>query len=196
MIKPPLYKVISVPNSGLYRGASLYVLSCCRPVSNVLGFSRETLVAVTTNIESREWRRRSDHSTPEHPRSGTSDDVECFFSVMRDTVGKNFTTKQAKFAFRKVCIEFSKRLDVDLPFYYHTSTHTRFQEGNDFSQPRHRPKRKNLRVPRREQPAAFAIRRATMPVRGSLSIRPTFHNLPIDLPPPLTEPIHLFEHSY
>lgn len=158
-----------------------------------MGFSRESLAAVTTNIESREWRRRHDPSIPFHPRSGTSDDVECFFSVMRDTVGKNFTTKQAKFAFRKVCIEFTKRLDVDLPFYYHTSTHTRFQEGNDFSHVSNRLKRKNVRVPRREQPAAFSIRRATMPVRGSLSVRPQFHNLPLELPPPPSEPMHLFE---
>lgn len=176
----------------------IFLCILCRPVSNVLGFSRETLAAVTTNIESREWRRRSDPSTQEHPRSGTTDDVECFFSVMRDTVGKNFTTKKGKFALRKVCVEFSKRLDMDLPFFYHTSTHIRFQEGTltDFAQESAQPKRKNVRVPRREQPAAFSIRRATMPVRGSLSVRPKFHNLPLELPPPPSGPIHVCEHSY
>ena len=48
---------------------------------------------------------------------------------MRDTIGANFTTKQVKFGFRKVSLEFEKRLDPQLPFYYHTSTHTRFSEG-------------------------------------------------------------------
>ena len=33
----------------------------------------------------------------EHPRASTSDDVECFFSVLRDVVGKDFTHK-------KVCL--------------------------------------------------------------------------------------------
>ena len=31
---------------------------------------------------------------PEHPRASTSDDVECFFSVLRDMVGKDFTRKE------------------------------------------------------------------------------------------------------
>ena len=48
---------------------------------------------------------------------------------MRDAVGRNFTTKEVKFGFRKVCAEFTKRLDPDLPFYYHTSSHTRYYEG-------------------------------------------------------------------
>ena len=30
----------------------------------------------------------------EHPCSSTTDDVECFFSILRDTVGKDFTLKQ------------------------------------------------------------------------------------------------------
>ncbi len=38
---------------------------------------------------------------PEHPRASTSDDVECFFSVMRDNLGKNFTLKEVKYNFRK-----------------------------------------------------------------------------------------------
>ena len=58
-----------------------------------------------------------------------SDDAECFFSVMRDAIGQNFTTKQVKYGFRKVCTEFMKQLDPDLPFYYHTSSHTRYSEG-------------------------------------------------------------------
>ena len=48
--------------------------------------TRETIIALTTNIESREWRRR-EGIEPEHPRVSTTDDVECLFSIMRDLVG-------------------------------------------------------------------------------------------------------------
>ena len=69
----------------------------CRNVNNVQGFSRETLVALTTNIESREWRCRfcSSNGLPsEHPRVSSTDDVEGFFSVLQDSVGKDFTLKE------------------------------------------------------------------------------------------------------
>ena len=97
-----------------------------------------------------------------------------------------------------MCAEFTKRLDPNLPFYYHTSSHTCFYEGPlpDFSEPARKTRRKSRRTPRREQPAAFAPRRATMPVRGSLAVRPQFHNLPLELPPPPSAPVHVFEHSY
>ncbi len=86
-----------------------------------------------------------------------TDDVEYFFSMMRDSLGKNFTTKEVDIGFRKVCSEFTKQLDPDLPFYYHTSSHTRYYEGPlpDFSKPSEKKRRKNHRTPRREQPSAF-----------------------------------------
>ena len=117
--------------------------------------------------------------------------------MMRDTIGQNFTTKEVKFGMRKILSQFSKRIDPDLPFYYYTSSHTRYYEGThpDFDQPPAKsPKEK--RLPRREQPAAFGPRRATMPVRGSLAIRSKFHNVPLELPPPPSGPIVLYEHSY
>ena len=61
------------------------------------GFTRETLIAMSANLETRQSRRTylTSHGLPaEHPRSSTTDDVECFFSVLRDTVGKDFTLKQ------------------------------------------------------------------------------------------------------
>ena len=64
-------------------------------MSHIRGFSRETLNA---NIESREWRQQYsivNQIPSEHPRSSTTDDVECFFSVLRDSVGKHFTVKEA-----------------------------------------------------------------------------------------------------
>ena len=60
----------------------------------------------------------------EHPRASISDDVECLFSMICDVIGRNFTVKQVKYEFRRVCMEFTKRLDPDLPYYYHiSSTH-------------------------------------------------------------------------
>ena len=58
----------------------------------VLGLTRETVIALTTNIESVEWKRRNS-SQPENPRAGTTDDVECMFSILRDLIGKHFTLR-------------------------------------------------------------------------------------------------------
>ena len=68
-----------------------------RPVQGVRGFTRETLSAVIVDIESRKWRlhyNNKRHIPPENPRTSTSDDVECFFSVLRDTVGWDITHKE------------------------------------------------------------------------------------------------------
>ena len=135
---------------------------------------------------------------PEHPRASSTDGVEGFFRVMQYSIGRNFTTKEVKLSFRKICNEFTKRIDPNLPFFYHTSSHTRYYEGPlpEFSEPGKKTSRKQKRIPRGEQPAAFAPRRATMPVRGSLSVRLQFHNLPLELPPLPKGPVHISEHSY
>jgi len=55
------------------------------------------VIALFANIETREWRRcfHANHNLPpEHPRSSTTDDVECFFSVLRDSVGRDFTLQE------------------------------------------------------------------------------------------------------
>lgn len=83
-----------------------------------------------------------------------------------------------------MCVEFAKRSDPSLPFYYYSGT-DRFYEGNlpGFNEPAERP-RTLPRAPRREQPGANVGRRVTMAARGSGSIRASFHNVPVDLPPP------------
>lgn len=172
-----------------------------RSIKGILGFSRETLAALITNIEGTEHRRRENSVMgfpPEHPRACSTDDVECFFSVIRDAIGKNFTTKEVRYGFRKICNEFVKRLNPDLPFYYHTSFHTRFQEGPlpQFNVSSGKIKRKHTKVPRIEQQAAFVPGRASMPVRGSLSVRAKFHNKPVQLPPPPNTPSFILEHAY
>ena len=67
------------------------------PLNNVQGFTRETLIALAADLETRMYRYKFNlaRSIPiEHPRSSTTDDVECFFSILRETVGKDFTLKQ------------------------------------------------------------------------------------------------------
>ena len=210
-----------------------------RPLAKVRGFTRETLIGVTADIETRLWRHSfntANQIPPEHPRSSTTDDVECFFSVLRDCVGKNFKLKQVGFLihylnihceelhviylfyrryvrsppiflvtvrifhfikciilchsvsqvyyeWRKITSEFLKRMDPTLPFYYFTSAHQRFYKGElpSFNQPKE--KVKTVRAPRRELLISSLSRRATLPVRSSLSVHATFHNVPVSLPP-------------
>lgn len=90
------------------------------------------LITVVADIETSEWRRIELSQLglpPEHPWASTTDDVECFFSVMRDVVSKDSTLKQVKYAWRKVCAEYTKRIDPDLLYFYFTSHHDRFYKG-------------------------------------------------------------------
>lgn len=170
------------------------------------GFTRETLIAVTTNIESREFQRRRIAETGgdiEHPRASTTDDVECFFSILRDNLGKDFTLKHVQFEWRKLCVEYMKRIDPALPFYCYTSAHDRFYEGSrpDFSQSSSDNSNRNprqQRVRRIEQPGRLVRGRATLAVPGARSLRMQFHNVPVDIPPPPSSlsQINIFEHSY
>ena len=54
-------------------------------------------MALAADIESREWRRKyleSNGLPEEHPRASNTDDIECFFSILRESVGKDFTLKE------------------------------------------------------------------------------------------------------
>ena len=69
--------------------------------------------ALIVDIESREWRREFNNLNkipPEHPRASTTDDVECFFSILRDMVGKYFTHKQV--------LKLSKTLNCGNNYFY------------------------------------------------------------------------------
>ena len=75
-------------------------------------FSKETLVAVVTNIEGREWRRIE--GIKQWQATWTSKDEQyrwcgMLFQCLADTIGCNFTTKQVRFGFRKACVEFKKK---------------------------------------------------------------------------------------
>ena len=84
-----------------------------------------------TGIESIKWKMRQEHSEMkvENPRSGTTDHVECMFSILRDLIGKHFTVREWRYAWRKICLEFSKRLDPYLGVYYFMLAHDRLYEG-------------------------------------------------------------------
>ena len=106
------------------------------------------------------WRHRniSQHSlNPENPRASNTDDVECFFSIMRDHIGANFTLKQGQFGWQKVCLEFQKRIDADLPFYYFTSAHDCFYEGvcPSFNEPSKKKNQETTTTPRRASSTTF-----------------------------------------
>ena len=160
------------------------------------------MIALTTNIESREWIRRSyaaSNREPEHPRASTTDDVECLFSIMRDLSGKHFTVRMAKYNWRKVCLEFSKRINPDLGFFYHTSSHDRFYEGDrpSFDAPgKSKRNPRNQRLRKRDVLSQTVYGRATLPTPGARSLRLQFHNVPVELPPPSSCVHPLLEHNY
>ena len=149
-----------------------------------------------------EKRYRKQNLRIEHPRASSTNDIECFFSVLRSMVGNHFTCKAVMVKMRKTCNEFSKRIDKDLPFYYYTSTNERFHEGerpdfNKFAKPTKNPRHQRVRA--REQPANLAVGRATYIQTGSKSIRRKFHNVEIELPPPPESSSQVniqAEHSY
>ena len=77
---------------------SVLITTHFRPVENIRGFSRETVIEITCNIESQEYRRCEiiDIGYPEHPRSGGTDDLETLFGIVHRNIGTIFTLKQFK----------------------------------------------------------------------------------------------------
>ena len=164
----------------------------------MLGFSRETLIAVTTIIEGREHLRRqqiNSGSPLENPRSSSTDDVECFFSMMRDTIGQNFTTKEVKFGMRKILSQSSKRIDPDLPFTItHQVIHVIMKDPTQTltNHLQSHPRRKEYRGESNQLPLAPGVRLCQF--EEAFAIRLKFHNVPLELPRPPNGPIILHEH--
>ena len=57
-------------------------------VSRTRGFTREILSALLVDVESMEFQRVKEDLPVEHPKASTTDDVECFLTVLRDRVGR------------------------------------------------------------------------------------------------------------
>lgn len=75
-----------------------------RPVDKIRGLTRESVIEITTNIESQEIRRLENSTIgyEEHPRAATTDDVEAFFSICRRQLGQTFTLSEVESAWPKI----------------------------------------------------------------------------------------------
>ena len=84
------------------------------------GFTRELIVGLIANLESREIRRQEYLKRvlpPEHLRASSSDDVEGFVALLHDMFGLIFDLN-----------EFGKRIDPNLPFYYWTDAKEHYRD--------------------------------------------------------------------
>ena len=75
-----------------------------RPIQGLQGFSRETVIEVTTNIESQEFRRRQNNEIghAENPRASETDDLECLYGMCHSWLGSHFTLKEFKQKWPKI----------------------------------------------------------------------------------------------
>ena len=106
--------------------------------------------------------------------------------------------KVVQHAWRKVCSDITKRQDPDLPYFYHTSGSTK-GSGRGLTCQQHvglgeipvtsAPSRAELL-------SGLVSGRATLPVGASRSIRMTFHNLPLQMPPAPGVQSHYSDHTY
>ena len=85
-----------------------------RPVKEICGFSREKVVAVTTNIESMEFRRGQNNEIgyEEHPRAGSTGEIEAIIAFFHRILGVLFTLKQFKSGWRNIvrCVHWCQYL--------------------------------------------------------------------------------------
>ena len=160
-------------------------------MKGICGFTREIIVGVVANLESRQLRREEylvRQLSPEHPRASATDDVEGMFSLLHEILGNIFDLKQFHDAQAKILNEFSKRIDPDLKFYYWTGAKHRY---NEFDLPSfNRPTKEGaierldkVRLSRRGDPGIFVANRASLPQKGQLTARAQFHRAPVELPP-------------
>ncbi len=144
---------------------------------------------MVANIESQEQRRleyQKRSLAPEHPRASATDDLEGFFATLHQLLGPSFDHKTFVDNYRKIEQEFVKRIDTDLPYYYWTGVNERYNVGpmKSFNEASGKVERLDeIRISRRADPGVFVANRASLPQRGSLSVRAQFHAKPEALPP-------------
>ena len=162
-----------------------------RPISGICGLTRELVIGLTANLESREIRReeyvkRGLH--PEHPRASSTDDVEGFVALLHEVLGPPFDTKQFYSESPKILNEFKKRIDPSSAFYYWTGMKERYRDFElpSFNEPSGEgvvERVGKVKISRRGDPEIFLANQAYMPQRGQLTVRAKFHKAPIELPP-------------
>ena len=161
-----------------------------RSIKRIKGMTREVIVAITTNIESQEFRRRYGEQKglpPEHPRAGSTDDVEGIFAFFHELLGPIFDEKAFHDALPKVMLEYTKKCDPDLPFFHYSGVNERFNAGclPSFNQPSGGTERLDrVQISRRADPGVFVANRAIIPQRGQLTVRAAHFRPAEDLPPP------------
>ncbi|XP_072039679.1 uncharacterized protein [Amphiura filiformis] len=167
-----------------------------RRLKGICGFSQETVIELTANIDCQERRRKETEELgyAEHPRAGTTDDVECFFALLhRITHGQHVTLGEFRSWWLKLVIQFSFRMDNDLPFYVHTlNERYSLEEQPSFDEPQQRPRLHCLTRRSREDSSIICGGRAMLPARYASSIRHMFHRVDhglIDVPGNLEERI-------
>lgn len=150
--------------------------SNCRPLSGVLRFTRETMIALTTNIKSLQWRRETDRE-PEQPHASTTDDVQCNFSIMRVLSGSHFTVHTANTIGTKCVWSFQNEYTLLCP---PTTTLTVIR---GFMREIGLPSA-SLGTRQWEQLSQLMYGRVTLPTPGAKSPRMTFYKITAELPPP------------
>lgn len=159
-------------------------------IKGICGLTREIIVGVVANLETRQ-QRREEYSErnlpPEHPRASSTDDVEGIIALFHDVIGVIFDTKEFYDEFPKIMNEFSKKSDPNLPFYYWIGHQTRYR---DFPLPSFNEPSKDgverldkVTLSRRGDPGVFISNRASMPQTNQLTDRANFHRAPLPLPP-------------
>jgi hypothetical protein len=138
-----------------------------RPIKGIQGLTRETIVGVIANIERQELRRteyQQRHFLPEHPRASSTDDVEGFIGVLHDLLGPVFDHKTFLDQMPKICNEFYKRMDPNLPFFYWSSYKDRYQSEPlpHFNQSSAKGEERldKVKISRRSDPGVFVANRA------------------------------------
>ncbi|CAB3978040.1 Hypothetical predicted protein, partial [Paramuricea clavata] len=166
-----------------------------RKIKGICGLTKEAVIGLVANLESRELRRIEYEERglpPEHPRASATDDVEGMIGLMHDMLGDIFDMKQFSDAQPKILNEFSKRIDPELQFYYWTGAKERYTEFElpSFNEPSGNGDKERLddvKLSRRGDPGVFVANRASLPQKGQLTARAKFHREPVALPPPLTQ---------
>ncbi|CAB4021403.1 Hypothetical predicted protein [Paramuricea clavata] len=107
------------------------VIDVNRSIKGICGFTRELIVGLIANLESREIQRQEylERSLPpEHPRASSGDDVEGFVALLHEMFGLIFYLKQFYQESTKILNEFGKRIDPNLAFYYWTGVKERYRD--------------------------------------------------------------------
>ena len=149
--------------------------------NHVNGLTSETVVGLIANLTSLELCREEyilRGLPPEHPRSGTSDDVECFISVLHEMLGDIFDLKDFYASFPKIMNEFYKRISRDTRFYYLTGRKHRFRNFalQSFNEPSQNGIERLDRtiISRRADPGVFVATRGDFLYMGQQQLEHSF----------------------